>query len=98
MLTYYCSFTSREPTLYVEDSLPSSKPSNSLSEVDHGCQSLGSDEKSLPCTSNEGVEDCGQGPSAMEEETPNEKDRKEDHPSSNTLTSKNASNNQLEVL
>lgn len=69
-----------------------------MSEVDHGCQSLGSDAKSLPCTSDEGVEDCGQGPSAMEEETPNEKDRKEDHPSSNTLTSKNASDNQLEVV
>ncbi|KAK1384282.1 hypothetical protein POM88_022017 [Heracleum sosnowskyi] len=88
-----------EPTLYVEDSLPSSKSSNSSSvEVNHGCQSLGSDAKSMPCTSDEAVEDCGQGPSVMEEEAPNEKGGKEDHPTSNTLTSKIASDNQLEVV
>lgn len=83
----------------MEDSLPSSKSSNSSSEeVDRGCRSLGSDAKSMPCSSDEAVEDCGQGPSAMEEEAPNENGGKEGHPSSNTFTSKFASDNQLEVL
>lgn len=83
----------------MEDSLPSSKSSNSSSEkVDHDCQSLGSDAKSMPCSSDEAVEDFGQGPLAMEEEAPNEKGGKEDHPSSNTFMSKIAPDNQLEVL
>lgn len=98
ILRYFCPFTSREPTLYVEDSLPSSKLSNSSSEeVSHGRQSLGSDANSMRYTSDEALEDCGQGPSAMEEEAPNEMGGKEDHPSDNTITSKIAADNQLEV-
>lgn len=73
----YCPFTSSEPTLSVKDSFQLSKSPNSSSEDSHGCQSLGSDSESMTFISDGGVEDCGQGLSAMEEKAPTEKGWKE---------------------
>lgn len=52
----------------------------------------------MSCTSDEDVDDCGQGPSATEEEAPTEKSRNEDHCGDDTFTSRITSEKQLEVL
>lgn len=57
----------------MKDSFQLSKSPNSSSEDSQGGQSLGKDSESMTCSSDEVVEDCIQGLSAMEEEAPTEK-------------------------